>query len=438
MGRAYWDPEVETMDRGRLKALQLERLKKQIERLYRTSPFYRQKWEAAGVGPDDIKHLEDIARFPVVTKQELREEQANHPPLGRYVAAEPASWREFHPSSGTTGAPVGTVWTENDVEVITDVTARTLWAYGVRPGDILQNGFSYGLWVAGMSVHYAARRIGAFVIPIGAGYTERQIDFMRRLRPTVLTATPSFGIYLTEALAARGIEPEQLSLRIGAFGGEAGTEAPATRHRLEEGLGIDAYDYYGLAELGPTFAGECEAKQGLHWAEDHYLIEILDPETKDPLPPGQPGALVITHLTREGTPMVRYWTNDIAVLDEEPCVCGRTHARSPGGILGRLDDLIVYRGAKFYPIQVEEAVRALPELTPEYRIEVEREGGTVRRVTVVAELTGEFPPEQQTRLAQALRRGLKERCLVTPDVKLVPPGSLERTAFKAKRVVVRE
>jgi len=435
MYRPYWDSEIETLDRRALTALQLERLKAQLQRLYHTSPFYRQKWDAAGVKPEDVRHLEDITKLPLVTKDELREEQTRHPPLGRYTAAPRRDWREFHPSSGTTGIPVGTVWTEKDVETIADVTARTLWGYGIRPGDAIQNGFSYGLWVAGMAVHYAAQRIGAFVIPIGAGYTDRQIDFLLRLKPTAFTATPSFGVYLAEVLAERGIPPEALALRLGAFGGEAGTENPATRRRLEEGLGIDAYDYYGLAELGPTFAAECTEKAGLHWAEDHYLIEILDPETKEPLPPGKPGALVITHLTREGSPMVRYWTNDIAVLDVEPCACGRTHARSPGGILGRTDDMIIYKGAKFYPVQVEQAVRAFPELSPEYRIEVKSNEGRTAEVTVVAELARPMAPEEEDRLTAAVRKALREQCLVTPAVRLVPPGTLERTAFKAKRVV---
>ncbi|AFV77434.1 phenylacetate--CoA ligase [Thermus oshimai] len=423
----YWQPEVETLPRKDLEALQLARLRSQVERLYRESPFFQEKW--AGLKKVEVRHLEDLAQFPVVTKAELREEQRLHPPLGRYVLAPPERWGEYHPSSGTTGFPVGTVWSQGDVERIAQVTARTLFAFGLRPGDILLNGFSYGLWVAGLAVHHAARALGLFVLPVGAGQTERHLELMARFRPKALTATPSFGLYLAEALRERGMESP---LRIGAFGGEAGTENPATRRRLEEALGLKAYDYYGLAEMGPTFAGECEAQAGLHFAEDHYLVEVVDPETKEPLPEGELGVLVLTHLTREATPLVRYYTGDLARITKEPCPCGRTHLRALGGILGRADDLVVYRGAKFYPSQVEEVVRRFPELSSEYRIEVEEAGGVVRQVTVVAELAR---PGVGEGVLEGLRRSLKEALGVTPALRLEAPGTLERTAFKAKRVV---
>lgn len=342
---------------------------------------------------------------------------------------EAQSWREYHPSSGTTGFPVGTVWSEGDVENITQVTARVLYGYGLRPGDILLNGFSYGLWVAGLAVHYAARAMGLFVLPVGAGQTERHLELMERFRPRALTATPSFGLYLGEALRARGLESP---LRVGAFGGEAGTENPSTRRRLEEALGLQAYDFYGLAEMGPTFAGECQAKAGLHFAEDHYLVEVVDPESQEPLPEGEVGVLVLTHLTREATPLVRYYTGDLARLTKEPCPCGRTHLRAVGGILGRVDDLVVYRGAKFYPGQVEEVVRRFPELAGEYRIEVREAGGLVQGVTVVVEMAH---PGVGEGLVEALRQSLKAALGVTPEVRLEAPGTLERTAFKAKRVV---
>ncbi|KPD32357.1 CoA ligase [Thermus scotoductus] len=422
----YWQAEVEALPRSRLEALQLERLRNQVERLYRESPFYREKWAGA---PREVRSLEDLARFPLITKEELRKEQREHPPLGRYTLAPREAWQEYHPSSGTTGFPVGTVWSRKDAENIAEVTARTLFGFGLRPGDVLLNGFSYGLWVAGMAVHYAAARLGLFVLPVGAGQTERHLELMERFRPKALTATPSFGLYLAEALQARGMASP---LALGAFGGEAGTENPATRRRLEEALGIRAYDYYGLAEMGPTFAAECEAQAGLHFAEDHYLVEVVDPETQEPLPEGKMGVLVLTHLTREATPLVRYYTGDLAVVTKEPCACGRTHLRVLGGILGRADDLVVYRGAKFYPTQVEEVVRGFPELSSEYRIEVQEEGGIARQVTVVVGLARE---RQAQDLVQALRARLKEALGVRPEVRLEAPGTLERTAFKAKRVV---
>lgn len=424
--QAYWEPHVETLSRKELEALQLERLRLQLARLYQASPFYREKWRGLDL---EVRHLEDLLRFPVVTKAELRAEQQAFPPLGRYAAAEESAWREYHPSSGTTGYPVGTVWTHRDVENITRVTARILYGYGLRPGDILLNGFSYGLWVAGLSVHYAAKELGLFVLPVGAGYTERHLELLARFRPKALTATPSFGLYLSETLREKGVESP---LRIGAFGGEAGTENPATRARLEENLVDRAYDFYGLAEMGPTFAGECQVQEGLHFAEDHYLVEVVDPETREPVAEGEVGVLVLTHLTREATPLVRYYTGDLARITKERCTCGRTHLRAVGGILGRADDLVVYRGAKFYPSQVEEVVRGFPELSNEYRIEVVEENGVAREVVVVAELAqpGEVPG-----LADALLKRLREALGVTPRVRLEGPGVLERTAFKAKRVV---
>jgi phenylacetate-CoA ligase len=431
----FWDREVETWSRSQIEAQQLERLRRQVARCYDHSPFYREKFQRAGVAPRHLERLTDIARFPFVHKQELRDEQATHPPFGRYTLAPREAWRELHPSSGTTGHPVNTIWSRADADVIADHTARTMWSCGVRPGDVVQNAFAYGLWVAGLAVHYASARIGAFCLPTGTAPAARQIALMERAGSTVLLATPSFGLYIGERLRVEGRDPGALALRAGCFGGESGTELPGTRARLERALGVDAYDYYGLAEVGPTFASECTEKAGLHWAEDHYLVEIVHPETGAPLPAGELGVLVLTHLTREATPMIRYWTNDLARLDPEPCRCGRTHARSPGGIVGRSDDLVVFRGAKFYPGQVEQTVRAFRELTDEFRIELETDAATgLDRCTVFVEAAeGTGDPGLRERVRAALREAL----LVTPAVEVVPPGSMERTAFKARRVVDR-
>ncbi len=430
----YYQPEVETIARAELAALQLRRLQWQVGRCYASSPFYRERLEAARVTPGDVRSLEDLGRVPVVTKQQLRDEQAAHPPFGRYTVAPRETWRELHPSTGTTGAPVATLWSEGDCEAITDFTARTMWCFGVRPGDVVQNGLSYGLWVAGLSVHYAAKRIGCLVIPIGAATTARQIDYLEA-GSTVLLATPSYALHIAETLRQRGMSPDRLALRLGCFGGEAGAGNPATRAKIEAGLGIDAFDYYGLAEIGPTFASECPAKAGIHWAEDHHLVEIIDPDTMQPCRPGDIGVVVITHLTREATPMLRYWTNDYARLVTERCECGRTHARSPGGILGRHDDLVIYRGAKFYPIQVEQVVRSFPELSDEFRIELGRdEGSGTDRCTVVAEAVPQAGPPGPG-LVERLRKALRDELQVTPEVRFEPFGTLERTTFKARRIV---
>ncbi len=429
----YYAPEIETMPREKLEELQLKRLKWQVKRCYEGSEFYRERFDKIGLKPEDIKTLDDIVKIPPVTKDELREEQLNHPPFGRFVVAPREDWRELHPSTGTTGIPVNTIWTQRDIENITEWTARTLWTFGVRPGDIIQNSFSYGLWVAGMSCHYGAERIGCFVLPIGATMTERQIEYFQRPGSTVLLATPSYALYLAEKLRQKGISPEQIPLRIGCFGGEAGAEVPASRKKIEEGLGIDCYDYYGLAEIGPTCASECREKAGIHWVEDHILVEVVNKDTGQRCAPGEIGVLVLTHLTKEATPMLRYWTNDYARLTFEKCACGRTHARSPGGILGRADDMIIYKGENFYPIQVEKVVRSFAELGDEYRIRLtthERTGADV--VTVVAEYVKEEAKTEEFK--NRLKRALREELAVTPEVEIVEPGTLERTEFKAKRI----
>lgn len=430
----FFDASIETIDREQLIKLQLERLKWQIKRCYENSEFYKERFKDAGITPEDIRTLEDLEAIPPVTKDELRQEQINHPPLGRYTVAPKEQWREVHPSTGTTGVPVHTIWTEKDVENITSWTARTMWMSGVRPGDTVQNGFSYGLWVAGLSCHYAARRIGCFTIPIGATLTERQIEYFVKLKPTVFLATPSYALYLGEKLREKGISTKELSLKLGIFGGEAGTEIPSTRKKIEEGLGIDAYDYYGLAEIGPTIASECKEKNGIHWVEDHVLVEILDKDTKKRCQPGEVGVLVLTHLTKEGTPLIRYWTNDLAKLEVEKCDCGRTHARSPGGILGRADDMIIYKGENFYPAQVEKVVRSFPELSPEYIIRLdtdEKTGADV--VTIVVECLD--VSLRSDNLITALKKALREELAVTPEVEIVSPGTLPRTEFKAKRIL---
>jgi phenylacetate-CoA ligase len=435
-GGDYWEEAVETAAPATLAALQLERLQRQLDRVYEGSSFYRERLIGSGFEPGAISGLDDIRALPVITKAELRDEQAAHPPFGRFVVAKESSLREVHPSSGTTGSPVNTIWSAADVDAIADMTARTMWQFGVRTGDIVQNAFAYGLWVAGMSSHYACSKLGVLVIPTGTGVpTQKQIDYLLRARTTVLLSTPSYAIHIAEELAKEGIGPDELALRLGCFGGEAGAENPATRKTIERGLGIDAFDYYGLAEIGPTFASECTAKSGLHFAEDHILVECLDPETKRPVGDGELGVLVFTHLTREATPMLRYWSNDYARLSRDACACGRTHVRALGGVLGRHDDLVIFKGAKFYPSQVEKIVRSFPELSPEFQIEIERESeaALVRHCTVVAEWSAAPVAGIDGRLKQALRAELG----VTPVIRVEPAGTLDRTSFKAVRIVSR-
>ena len=426
-----FDTALESLSRDELRVLQEQHLGRQVDRVVAASALYRGKLASVGAEPDDIRTLEDLARVPVVTKEELREDQLRHPPFGSFAVADPAEFRELHPSTGTTGRPVDTIWSAADVETITRVTMRTLWQFGVRPGDVIQNAFAYGLWVAGISCHYAGERLGCLVVPTGATTsTERQIEYLRTVGSTVLLATPSFGLHIAEALRSAGVEPRELPLRLGCFGGEAGAENAATRAKLEAGLGIDAFDYYGLAEVGPTFASECEAKSGIHIAEDYVVVECLDADTASPVDEGELGVLVFTHLTREATPVLRYWTGDYARLSTAPCACGRTHVRAVGGIVGRHDDLVVFRGAKFYPSQVEKVVRSFAELSDEFRIEIGTEDGTLTdRCTIVYEL------REGEEVEERLRRALRAELGVTPALRVEPYGTLDRFAFKAQRLV---
>ncbi len=433
-GGKYFDLTIETMNRPALEKLQMERLQWQLKRCYEESPFYQERFKKTGIKPENIRSLDEIVHIPPVTKQELREEQLAHPPFGRYTVAPRKDWAELHPSTGTTGAPVNTIWSHRDVKNIGSWTARTMWNFGTRPGDIVQNAFSYGLWIAGMSTHYAAQELKCFVVPIGATMTERQIDYLLNPGSTVLLCTPSYALHIAERLAQRGISPKDIPLRRGCFGGEGGTEVPATREKIEKGLGIDAFDYYGLTEIGPTVSSECEEKAGLHWVEDHILVEVIDPDTGERSKPGEVGVLVMTHLTKEAIPMIRYWTNDLASLTTEKCACGRTHARSIGGILGRADDMIIYKGAKFYPVQVEKVVRSYRELSDEFRIELTTD--EKRRTDICTVVVEQMAERRDAEiLASRLKKGLKEELLVTPEVSIKPVGSLERTTFKAKRIV---
>jgi phenylacetate-CoA ligase len=432
-GGAFYEPEIETLGRDALQALQLQRLQHQVKRCYEGSPFYQKKFQSVGFEPGDLRGLDDLRNLPFVQKQELRDEQATHPPFGRYVVAPASDVRELHPSTGTTGNPVHTLWSFEDAQTIARFTARMLWQAGTRPGDVIQNAFSYGLWIAGLAVHYAAELLRCFIVPIGATMTERQLWYFQNSNSAVFLATPSYALHIAERMREEGVDPQEIPLRIGMFGGEGGTETDGTRKKIETGLGIDAFDIYGISEIHPTCAAECPAKAGLHWTEDHHLIEIIDPNTLQPTSEGETGILVVTHLTRQASPMIRYWTNDYARVDTSLCACGRTHVRTPGGILGRHDDMVVYRGVKFYPIQVEDIVRGMEDLGDEFQIVLSTDKKSGADIcTVVAEHLQDRP--DLSGLQEQVRRRLREALLVTPEVELKPFGTLERTTHKAKRL----
>ncbi len=431
--RKYFDPEMELMEREELEAFQFHKLKLQMRRCYRNSEFYLEKFKKAGIKPEDIRSLSDVTNLPFVTKDELREEQHTHPHFGRFTVAPPETWAELRPSPGTTGPPVNTIWSHEDVKNIARWTARTMWTFGVRPGDIIQNGFGYGIWVAGISIHYASRELGCFVIPVGSTKSERQIDYFINPGSTVFICTPTYALNIAEQLKLKRIPPGEIPLRIGCFGGEVGAEVPATRKKIEEGLGIEAYDCYGLTEIGPIIATECSHKAGVHWIEDHLLVEVINSDTMKSCEPGELGVLVITHLTKEATPMIRFWTGDLARLDKKKCRCGRTHARSPGGIIGRMEDRINCRGVYLFPSHVENVVRGIDQLSDEFSIELTTDPKSgEERCTLIVECLKE---KEVPKVSSQLKERLRNACQVTPDIRFVPSGTLKRPVFRAKRVV---
>src|SRR6516165_4370289 len=341
-----FDRDAETMPRRNLAALQLRRLKKSLTHAYQKVSHIRRKFEAAGVTPDTLGSLADIARFPFTEKADLRLTY----PFGLFAVPRQEVLR-LHASSGTTGKPTVVGYTRADLDLWSDLMARTLACAGARPGDVVHNAYGYGLFTGGLGAHYGAERLGCTVVPVSGGATERQVMLMRDFGAAVLCATPSYALNIAEVAARMGMDPAKLPLRHGAFGAEPWSEP--MRRALEEGLGIKAIDVYGLSEiLGPGVACECEAQDGLHGWEDHFLFEIIDPDTLKPLPMGDAGELVITTLTKEALPMVRYRTRDVTRLNSEPCACGRTHVRIMR-IAGRNDDMLIIRGVNVYPSQVE-------------------------------------------------------------------------------------
>lgn len=428
-----WQPEIESMSRGALAAHQLQLLRRQVRRCYRLSPFYRRKLDAAGVRPDQIQSLADVHRLPFTTREEFQDQQLRRPPMGEHTTVPPGRWREVHPTTG--GNPAYVAWSQPDLAAIGTVTARHLYACGIRPGDLIHNTLAYGLWPGGLALHYGSQTLGACVIPAGMDALKRQIEILVNFKPRVLVSMPSAALYLAEQLCERGLGPADTGLEIGIFAGEPGTGSPTTRSRLEAALGIRAFDLYGIAEVGPAMAGECRHQNGLHWPEDHYLVEIIDPETLTPCRPGEAGVLVLTDLTRTAMPFLRYWTNDCATLTTEPCPCGRTLARSPGGIAGRFDQMIIYRGAKFYPLQVAQVLHQFPELGEEFRAVLERDASSwLDHCTLMVEQAPSLAAWELAGLAARVERQVEEDLHVPVAVQVVRYGSLERTVTKGGRV----
>jgi phenylacetate-CoA ligase len=427
-----WDRAHECMPRQEIEQLQLERLQATVNRLYKSVTCYRNKFNALGIDPEEIASLDDLRRLPFTTKEDLR---LNYP-YGMFAVPLREVVR-IHSSSGTTGKPTVVGYTRNDIRMWSNLVARFLTAAGVTHDDVVQITFGYGLFTGAFGLHYAAEEIGASVIPMGGGNTEKQIMIMQDYKTTALVGTPSYAITLADRMEKMGIDPKSLSLKVGLFGGEPWSEA--MRREIEQRLCLSATDNYGLSEvIGPGVAGECRCKSGMHIFEDAFLPEIIDPETGQVLPPGSTGELVLTTLTKEAFPMLRYRTRDITRLDYAPCDCGRTLVRMMK-TMGRTDDMLIIRGVNVFPSQIEEVLVAVEGCEPHYQLVVDRKGALdVLEVRIeVTESIFFDEMKMQKAFLEKVERRIESVIGVGVEVKLVEPSSIPRHEGKAQRVIDR-
>ena len=431
MTTLYWEEEIETLPRVGLESIQLRRLQHLVARVYRTVAPYRRKMEAAGIRPEDIKSLADLRKLPFTVKNDLRDNY----PFGLFTVPMEEVVR-VHASSGTTGKPTVVGYTQKDIETWANVMARALTLAGAHKGDMVHNAYGYGLFTGGLGAHYGVERLGATVIPVSGGNTRRQITIMKDFGSTVLLSTPSYALNLAETMDALGVDPASLSLRVGIFGAEPWSEN--MREEVERKLNLKAVDIYGLSEvMGPGVAMEClQTERGMHVFEDHFLPEIINPETGEVLPEGEKGELVFTTLTKEAFPIIRYRTRDISRLIYEQCGCGRTLVRMEK-VTGRTDDMLIIRGVNVFPSQVEHVLMSVEGVEPHYQIMVEREGN-LDTMTVNVEVSENiFSDEVRVleNLSRKIQLEIKDLLGVTCKIKLVEPKTIQRSEGKAQRVI---
>jgi len=425
IARATYAAE-ETLSRDALAALQLERLRATLANAWQHVPWQRARLDAAGLHPDALRRLDDLGRLPFSVKNDLRD----HYPFGLF-ARPVEQLARVHASSGTTGRPTVVGYTAGDLSRWADLMARTLYAIGARPGDLVHNAFGYGLFTGGLGTHGGAERLGCPVVPMSGGGTERQVALIMDFGARVLCATPSYALAIAETAERQGIDLRASRLRLGVFGAEPWSEA--MRERIEERLGLRAYDTYGLSEvMGPGVACECEARSGLHGWEDHFLFELIDPESGHPVPDGASGELVVTTLTKEALPMLRYRTRDSTRLDRTRCACGRTHLRILR-VAGRNDDMLIIRGVNVYPSQIEAVLVGRPGIAPHYQLVVERHGA-LDQLRVEVEALADTGADGRAALADDVRHHIKSMIGVTVEVAVMGPGQLPRSEGKAVRV----
>ncbi len=426
----YWQKEEECLPRADLAKLQLLRLKNTLKRVATNVPFYRNKFNDLHLDPEKITSLDDLRDYPFTLKQDLRDNY----PYGLFAVPLRDVVR-VHSSSGTTGMATVVGYSKNDISTWADLVARILCGAGVTPDDVIQIAFGYGLFTGGFGLHYGAERLGASVIPISAGNTKRQIQIMQDFKTTALVCTPSYALKMADVMMDMGINPNGLSLRYGLFGAEPWSEA--MRLEINERLGIRATDNYGLSEvMGPGVAGECEECNGLHVNEDHFLIEVLDPDTLEPVAPGEVGELVITTLTKEAFPVIRYRTRDLTRLLPEPCPCGRTSVRM-SRMMGRSDDMLIIKGVNVFPTQIESVLFEIEGTEPHYRLIVERENNEDKLTVMVEVVESIFFDEmkKQRALVETIKKRLASELGIGVQIKLVEERSLERFNGKGARVI---
>ncbi|BEV17481.1 phenylacetate--CoA ligase [Herbaspirillum sp. DW155] len=417
---------IETASRDELQALQLQRLKWSLQHAYDNVAHYRNAFDQAGVHPDDLKSLSDLSRFPFTTKQDLRD----HYPFGMFAVPREQVVR-VHASSGTTGKPTVVGYTRNDIDTWATVVARSIRAAGGRRGDIVQISYGYGLFTGGLGAHYGAEKLGCTVIPMSGGQTEKQVQLIRDFKPSIIMVTPSYMLNVIEEFQRQGLDPAASSLKVGIFGAEPWTDA--MRREIQQRAGIDAVDIYGLSEvMGPGVASECiESKDGPVIWEDHFYPEIIDPDTGEVLPDGEEGELVFTSLTKEALPMIRYRTRDLTRLLPPTS----RSMRRIGKITGRSDDMLIIRGVNVFPTQIEELILKLPQLAPQYQLQIERHGH-MDSMSVFAELREDASNEHVEALEKELQHSIKTYVGISTKVTVVPAGMIERTSVgKAKRVI---
>lgn len=426
-----WDKKAECMSIDELRIIQTERLKATVQRVYNSVPHYQKKFQELGITPGDIESLDDLKKLPFTTKNDLRDNY----PFGLFTVPLSEIVR-IHASSGTTGKQTVVGYTKKDIDTWAEIMARALCCGGTEKNSIIQIAYGYGLFTGGLGIHYGAERIGASVIPISGGNTKRQITVMEDFGTTVLACTPSYALHIAESLEEDKLDRFKLKIKKGIFGAEPWSEN--MRREIETKLGITALDIYGLSEImGPGVAIECPAKQGLHIFEDHFIPEIIDPDTGEVLPSGEEGELVITTITKEGIPVIRYRTKDITSLSTEQCSCGRTHVRIKK-ITGRTDDMIIIRGVNVFPTQIETVLLNIAGVQPFYQLVINR-NGTMDELEVQVEVSFDMFSSDAVRSLEGLEkriyRELESLLGISVKVRLVEPKTIERTEGKAKRVI---